>query len=87
MVYFFIYEIMNSLSHSALFFCGFQVKLVKFTIEFIFLLEQEFNLVFYTSGLCFLGMNCATDEVFWNFVLYLYIFRKPFSGTSIKSIM
>ena len=33
------------------------------------LLEQEFDFVFYTSGLCFLDVNCATGEVFWNFTL------------------
>ena len=32
-----------------------QVMFVKFMIEFVFLLKQEFNLVFCTCGLCFFG--------------------------------
>ena len=44
---------------------------VELTIEFIFLYEQEFYLVFYEGDLCFffLDVGCVAGDVFWNFNL------------------
>ena len=43
---------------------GLLVMFVEFTVEFIFLYEQEFYLVFYTGSLCFLDVSLAAGEVF-----------------------
>jgi len=51
----FTYGAVDIVPYASPFLCGFRMEYVKVMVEFLFFLEQEFNLIFYSNNLCIFG--------------------------------